>query len=275
MNAPALNNDAFQFVATFLRERSGLSLTDDKLYLLESRLQPIARTQGLKDIAELIAKLRVKGLSPSVEIEIIEAMTTNESMFFRDTSPFDHFSKVMMPKFHARGTQSPVRIWSAACSTGQEPYSLAMTFLEAAGKYPGLACDILGTDIAEKVLHRAREGQYTQFEVQRGLPIAMLLKYFRQSPDNHWEVSTPLKNMVRFDSVNLLAPFQGLGMFDVIFCRNVLIYFDEKTKTAVLERMADILSPEGFLVLGSAETVLGLTKRFAPCDDARGVFVRT
>jgi len=165
-----------------------------------------------------------------------------------------------------------VRIWSAACSTGQEPYSIAMTVKEEAAKYPGMQVEIYATDLAEKVLERSRSGAYTQFEVQRGLPIMLLMKYFTQTANNTWQVNDAIKSMVKFAPANLLTSFAALGRFDVIFCRNVLIYFDEKTKSDVLDRMAVILNPPGYLLLGGAESTTGLTKKFNALMEHRGLF---
>lgn len=270
-----LRTEDFEFIANFLKQRSGLALTQEKMYLIESRLQPIARAQNCKDLAELIARLRTNAASTALQTEIVEAMTTNESSFFRDTKPFDHFVKIVIPRLRESNPGlNTVRIWSAACSTGQEPYSLAMTFKEEETKLPGLRCDILATDIADKVIDRAVKGLYSQFEVQRGLPIQLLIKYFKQLPDNMWELHEPIRRMVRFRNVNLLAPLLGMGQFEIIFCRNVLIYFDEKTKSDVLDRMADLLVPGGFLFLGSAESVLGLTKRYKSVEGANGLFTK-
>lgn len=271
----ALKQDEFDFISSYLKQRSGLALSQDKVYLLESRLQPIARAQNLATVNELIAKLKSGGIGKAVETEIIESMTTNESMFFRDSKPFEYFTKLMIPRIRAATPTLPrLRIWSAACSNGQEPYSIAITFKENEASLGGMGCDIFATDIADKVIERAKQGHYTQFEVQRGLPINLLLKYFKQLPENIWEVHAPIRQMVRYQNVNLLSPITNLGTFDIIFCRNVLIYFDEATKADILNRMCSILSPAGCIVLGGAETVLGITDKLKPLDDARGVFIK-
>jgi chemotaxis protein methyltransferase CheR len=268
-----LSNDEFSFIADLLKQRSGLALTLDKTYLLETRLQPLARLHGIRDVHQLIIQLRNSPDSP-LAYQVVESMTTNESMFFRDTKPFDHLTKVILPAMKAAGRTS-LRIWSAACSTGQEPYSIAMVLKEEAPKYPGLICEIYATDLAEKVIERSREGLYSQFEVQRGLPITMLMKYFTKQPNNMWAVSDALKGMIRFAPANLLMPFAPHGQFDIIFCRNVLIYFDAPTKSDVMDRLAAILKPPGYLFLGGAENVHGLTTKFKPLDDHRGLFTLT
>lgn len=260
----------FNFIAGLLKDRSGLALTPDKGYLLETRLLPIAKAHGLADTKALIARLRAAPPASLVN-EVVESMTTNESMFFRDTKPFEHLTKLILPALKATG-RNTLRIWSAACSTGQEPYSIAMTIKEEISKYPGLKVEIYATDLAEKVLERAKAGTFSQFEVQRGLPITMLVKYFTQLPNNTWQINDDVRTMVTYAPANLLTSFASLGKFDIIFCRNVLIYFDEKTKTDVLERMAAILHPPGYVFLGGAESTLGLTKKFIAVPDHRGLF---
>jgi len=204
---------------------------------------------------------------------VVEAMTTNESFFFRDKIPFDHFREFMLPSLlKSRAAQHRLRIWCAAASTGQEPYSLAMILKEMASLVAGWRVEIVATDLANEVLEKARAGLYSQFEVQRGLPIQMLMKYFTQSGDT-WQISPEIRAMVQFRPLNLLADFAHLGTFDVVFCRNVLIYFDQPTKIDVLERLARITEQDGYLVLGAAETVVGLTECFRPLTDRRGLYV--
>ncbi len=200
-------------------------------------------------------------------------MTTNESFFFRDRTPFDNFQNVMLPALMAaRAREKRIRIWCAAASTGQEPYSLAITIRELAAKLAGWRIEITGTDLSNEVLEKARAGVYTQFEVQRGLPIQLLLKYFQQSGDT-WRLDPSIRAMVQYKQMNLLDEFRHVGAFDVVFCRNVLIYFDNATKGAVLDKIAKSTAPDGFLVLGAAETVVGLTGAYKPLTDARGVYV--
>lgn len=266
----ALPADEFDFLCNLLKQRSGLALTPDKGYLIETRLQPVAKANGLGDVRALIAQLRANSNSP-LAYQVVESMTTNESMFFRDTKPFEILSKVILPEFKAKG-KSNLRIWSAACSTGQEPYSIAMTIKEEAMRFPGLTAEIYATDLAEKVLERSRAGIYSQFEIQRGLPITMLMKYFTQRPNNMWEINDAMKSMVKFTTGNLLTSFAAMGKFDIIFCRNVLIYFDEKTKGDVMDRMAAILNPPGYVFLGGSETTMGLTTKLKPYDPHRGLF---
>ncbi|UTW54549.1 protein-glutamate O-methyltransferase CheR [Kordiimonas sp. SCSIO 12610] len=262
----------FNYISGVLKERSGLMLTPDKVYLLESRLTPLARKQGLDGLDALVQKVRLSR-DEALLRDITEAMTTNESFFFRDNTPFDLFKNYVMPAMHKeRGTQKRLRIWCAAASSGQEPYSLAMLFKEQWHKWQDWRIEIVGTDLSTEVLDKAKAGRYSQFEVQRGLPIQMLIKNFTQEGDA-WQLNADIRNMVTFKPFNLLSNFVGLGNFDVIFCRNVLIYFEQPTKKDVLERMRKTLGNDGALFLGAAETVLGITDQFKPVRGQRGMYV--
>jgi len=266
-----LRKDEFDTIAEFLKQRSGLALTQDKLYLIETRLQPIVRNHGMKDIMEMIARLKAGSLPPVVITEITEAMTTNESMFYRDTKPFEYLTKVMVPALKAAG-RTHLRIWSAACSTGQEPYSIVMSLKEMGAALGSMTFEVIATDLNEKVLERARAGVFTQFEVQRGLPITMLVKYFKQQPGNLWEIQPAAKTPVKFMAMNLLDSYALLGRFDIVFCRNVLIYFDDKGKSQVLDKLSNALNPPGFLMLGGAETILSLSNKYTLMDEYRGLY---
>lgn len=263
----------FQFLAGFLKKRSGLILTSDKTYLVESRLNPLVRRLGYQGLDALVEALR-SGRQPSLETAVTEAMTTNESSFFRDKTPFDRLKNLMLPALiERRAAQKRLSIWCAAASTGQEPYSIAITLKEMEARLRGWRSEIVATDIASNVLEKAKAGIYSQFEVQRGLPIQTLVKYFTQEGDS-WRIDGALRSMVRFRLFNLLESYISLGTFDIIFCRNVLIYFDRDTKREVLERMSKILAPDGFLVLGAAETIIGITDAFRPSADERGIYER-
>ncbi len=267
-----MNPADFQLLAGLVKERSGLILTEDKEYLLESRLMPVARKQGVKDLAELSNLVRQKK-SEALMKEITEAMTTNESFFFRDVKPFDRFKEKVLPDLlAARRDKRRIRIWSAACSSGQEAYSLAMILREYdQSKIAGYNFEIIATDISDEMIMKAREGVYSQFEVQRGLPVNLMLKYFQQDGDR-WQISSELKRMVTFKNYNLLDSLSPLGNFDVVFCRNVLIYFDQETKTKVLNNIARSMAKDGFLFLGGAETVIGITEAFKPFPSERGIY---
>ncbi|MBI5265562.1 MAG: protein-glutamate O-methyltransferase CheR [Bradyrhizobium sp.] len=260
----------YEYLRKLLRDQSGLDLSADKQYLIESRLLPVARKIGLSGISELVQKLQ--GGSSALITSVVEAMTTNETFFFRDKVPFDHFRETIMPELlHARAGRKSLRIWCAAGSTGQEPYSLGICLKEMGAALTGWRIEILSTDISQEVLEKSKVGIYSQFEVQRGLPIQLLVKYFKQSGES-WQINPELRAMVQHRQLNLLHDFSQIGTFDVIFCRNVLIYFDQETKVNVFNRLAKAIEPDGFLVLGAAETVVGLTDTFKPVPDRRGLY---
>jgi chemotaxis protein methyltransferase CheR len=260
----------YEFVRKLLKERSGLDLSADKRYLVESRLVPLARKVGLPGSGELVARLR--NGDASITADVVEAMTTNETFFFRDKIPFDHLRDTIVPSLiHSRASRRTLRIWSAACSTGQEPYSIAMCLKEKAAELAGWRIEIVGTDLSREVLEKSKAGIYSQFEVQRGLPIQLLVKYFTQIGEM-WQLNADIRGMVQYRQLNLLQDFSSLGKFDVIFCRNVLIYFDQETKAATFERIARVLEPDGMLMLGAAESVVGITDVFRPYTDKRGLY---
>ncbi len=266
--------DDFQFLATLVKERSGLVLTQDKAYLLESRLMPVARKRGMKGLEELVGSLRTR-MDNALADEITEAMTTNESFFFRDIKPFDIFRDTVLPNLlKTRAAKKSFRIWCAAASSGQEPYSIAMVLKEAAAQLNGWKYEIIGTDISKEMLDKAEAGLYSQFEVQRGLPVQHLVKYFKKR-DDLWQIDSSLRGMVQYKEFNLLEDMKTLGTFDVVFCRNVLIYFDQQTKGEVLGKMAAQMSDDGVLYLGGAETVLGISDAFKPVQGLRGIYART
>ncbi len=264
-------SEEFNVLSKMLHQRSGLTLTEDKGYLLESRLTPILRKREFKTLGDLVSAVK-KADDESLLVEVTEVMTTNESFFFRDTKPFDQFKDILLPTLmQNRGSSKIIRIWSAACSNGQEPYSLAMILREQAAKLEGWRIEIIATDLATGVLAKARAGIYSQFEVQRGLPIQYLVKYFQETGQG-WEIDSSIRAMVQFKEFNLLDSMVSLGTFDLVFCRNVLIYFDQATKSEVLERICLQMSEDGYLCLGGAETVLGITESFKPAQGQRGVY---
>ncbi len=263
----------FDLFSNILKEKSGLALTSDKAYLLDSRLTPVARKWNYPDIAALAMALRAVPKNELVK-DVVEAMTTNETSFFRDTKPFDQFRDIILPHLlKTRAATKRVRIWCAASSTGQEPYSLSMLIKEQGPKVAGWNFEIVATDIDTEVLESAKRGEYSQFEVQRGLPIQMLMKYFEQKADK-WCLKPEIKSMVQYKYFNLLDPMTMLGRFDIIFCRNVLIYFDRETKAKVLQNMCGLIPEDGFIILGGAETVLGITDALKPMDNTRGVYIK-
>jgi chemotaxis protein methyltransferase CheR len=261
----------YDFLRKCLKDRSGLVLSADKQYLVESRLLPVARKAGVTTLGELVTKLRGAD-DPALMTSVVEAMTTNETFFFRDKVPFEHFRATIMPALlQARRAARTIRIWCAATSTGQEPYSLAMCLKEIERDLLGWRIEMLATDLSAEVLEKAQAGIYSQFEVQRGLPIQLLVKHFTRSGEV-WQIAPELRAMVRYRQLNLLTDFSELGTFDIVFCRNVLIYFDVETKTDVLNRIARVTASDGYLVLGAAETVIGLTNRFKMVADRRGLY---
>ena len=266
-----MNNEDFDTLSSLVRERSGLVLARDKTYLLESRLLPVARKWNKKSLADLAAVLRGRP-DPDLVRDVVEAMTTNESFFFRDIKPFEQFKSFVLPQLmRARAAQKTLRIWSAACSSGQEPYSLAMILNEQKAQLAGWRIEILATDLSTEILEKAQAGLYSQFEVQRGLPIQLLVKYFKQQGDR-WQIDEGIRRMVQFRPLNLLDDVSQLGRFDVVFCRNVLIYFDQPTKTAVLGRIGRQMALDAYLYLGGAETVLGISDRLQPVPENRGIY---
>ena len=260
----------YEFLRKLLKERSGLDLSPDKQYLVESRLIPLARKVGLPGITELVQKM--KSGSEALTSDVVEAMTTNETFFFRDKIPFDHLRDTMMPALlQARASRRSLRIWCAASSTGQEPYSIAMCLKELGAALAGWRVEIIGTDLSQAVLEKSRAGIFSQFEVQRGLPIQLLVKHFTQVGEL-WQINADIRAMVQYRQLNLLHDFAQLGTFDVIFCRNVLIYFDQETKAGIFGRLAKVAEPDGFLVLGAAESVVGISDAFRPHPERRGLY---
>jgi chemotaxis protein methyltransferase CheR len=264
----------FDLYRDLLYNQSGLVITPDKTYLLDSRLTPVAKKWGHETLDSMSVALR-SFPDPTMVKDIVEAMTTNETSFYRDQRPFDIFEKIVLPAIVAtrQKASKKIRIWCAAASTGQEPYSLAMLLKEKENLWRGCSVEIVATDISEEALAIAKAGAYSQFEVQRGLPIALLIKYFKQKEDK-WQIADEIRAMIKYDYFNLLEDMKKLGSFDIIFCRNVLIYFDEKTKGQVLARMSTQIAADGFLFMGGAETTIGITDKFKPMEQQRGLYVR-
>lgn len=261
-----------EHLAAMLKQRSGLILGSDKTYLIESRLAPVARREGFANVSALLTSLRTKRDEKMVYM-VTDAMTTNETFFFRDKTPFDQFKSDVLPALAKARINGDIKIWCAAASTGQEPYSLAMMMEDMRHQYPRINLDILATDISERCLEKAQAGLYTQFEVQRGLPIQMMVKYF-EKVDEMWRLSPKIRQSIRFKKLNLLDDLRSVGRQDVIYCRNVLIYFDLETKRRVLEQIANLLPDDGYLFLGAAETVLGITDTFKPMAGMRGLYIK-
>jgi chemotaxis protein methyltransferase CheR len=249
----------FAFVTGLVRQRSAINLQPGKEYLVESRLAPVAREHGARDVNALVGLLR--GGDPALSTAVVDALTTNETSWFRDTQPFEMFADVLLPAAAERASGSVLNIWSAGCSSGQEAYSLAMLVLDWLPGNPGAKVRILGTDISTTMIERARAGSYTQPEINRGLPAQNLVKYFDQS-GRDWTLRAQVREMVRFELGNLALPPVGVPLCDIVFLRNVLIYFDLATKRAVLQNVRRVLRRGGFLVLGGAESALALDDAF-------------
>ena len=261
----------FDYLRTLLKSASGLVLTDDKQYLIESRLLPVAKKLKFETIDAMVEELR-RSEASSLKNQIVEAMTINESFFFRDKTPFDNFENIMLPNLiESKKTQKHIRIWSAAASTGQEAYSLSMILQEHAAELEGWRIEIIGTDLCSEALEKAKAGIYSQFEVQRGMPVKYLVKNFKQV-GSMWQLNSKIRSTVQYRQFNLLNSFNLLGRFDIIFCRNVLIYFDKETKSDIIARMAKQTNPNCYLVLGASETLVGLNDSFGTIPEARGLY---
>lgn len=269
-----MNNGDYKLFEEMLKRESGLVITLEKTYLLESRLLPLAAQHGLQGLSGIAARLR-SGADPELKRAVVEAMTTNETSFFRDNAPFQRLKNDLLPVFLKNRPSKTLRIWSAACSSGQEPYSIAMTLKEMGLQPMGWKVDIVATDLSNDILAQARSATYSQFEVQRGLPIQMLVKYFNQVENARWQLKQDIRDMVTFRTANLLQDMSSLGQFDIIFCRNVLIYFDVPTKAKVLSAIKAQMKPDSVLMLGGAETVIGITDAFRPVREMKGVYAST
>jgi chemotaxis protein methyltransferase CheR len=260
----------FAFVTQVVRQRSSIDLQPGKEYLVESRLAPLVRTTGERDITGVVARLR-RGDSEVTEL-VVDALTTNETSWFRDSHPFQAVTQHVLPELVAAGARS-LTIWSAACSSGQEAYSLAMLLLDWLPLHPGINTQIVGTDISPRMVERARAGRYSQLEVNRGLPAQYLVKHFDQA-GREWVLRQQVRQMARFERGNLALPPVGVPACDIVFLRNVLIYFDLETKRTVLSQIRRVLKPGGYLLLGGAESTLNLDAAFQRVEFGRAVVFR-
>lgn len=251
----AISQEDFRFVSGYLHRESGIALTEEKAYLVENRLGELCRTIGMSSISALVQELRNRPAG-QVKQQMLEAMTTNETSFFRDVSPFEALRMSLLPELlEARKQTRQLRIWSAAASTGQEAYTTAMLLdMNFSRLIKDWSIEILGTDLAEKVLERSRSGEYSQLEVNRGLPAQYLVAYFNKK-GSRWQINEQIRKLVRFEQMNLLDVPQRVGQFDIIFCRNLLIYFDDQTKRRVLSVLRTKLRPDGYLILGASEVL--------------------
>ena len=269
----ATSAGALNYVRDLVRRRSGIVLDADKDYLIESRLTAVAREVGCASVEDVITRARTLS-GGDMNVRVVEALTTNETSFFRDVHPFEALRDEILPAvLAARAVSRTVRIWSAACSTGQEPYSIAMTLREHFASLTGWRVRITATDLAESILARARQGQYRQLEVNRGLPAPLLIKYFERNGAD-WSVRPDVRAMVEFRALNLIEPVSPFPQADVVFLRNVLIYFDVPTRRAVLKRVREALAPDGYLFLGGAETTTNIDDAFERVQAGKAAYHR-
>jgi chemotaxis protein methyltransferase CheR len=263
----------YAFVVKLLRERGAIALDAGKEYLVESRLAPVARRHGLGTVGEFIQRLRQPG-SNGLTDELIEAMVTTETSFFRDVLPFEALRKTVLPELIvARQNEKCLKIWCAASSSGQEPYTIALILREFFPELRNWTVTFQATDISRDMLRRSREGRYSQVEVNRGLPVALLMKYFRQD-GAYWQLRDDIREMIDFQPLNLAASWPPMPLFDLIFLRNVMIYFEVDTKKSILRRMTRVLRPDGYLVLGGAETTFSLDDSYGRVEALRSGYYR-
>lgn len=258
-----LNHSDFEYIRKLVRDRTGVLLAEDKEYLVESRLAPLAKEAGAHSVSGFLSQVRQKPFNPFYEL-IVEAMMTNETFFFRDEHPFQAMKKSILPEFSKRrGSDRILHIWCAACSSGQEPYSIAMLLCEHFPHLGSWKVQLIASDISTAILKRARSGRYGQHEINRGLPPIFLQKYF-QPFGNEWQIREDIRRMVEFRQLNLTKTFAPMPLMDIIFLRNVLIYFDVETKREILARVRQVLQPDGYLFLGGGETTVNLDDAFEP-----------
>lgn len=262
--------DDIETVRQLVHARSGVVVDPTKAYPIETRLAPVARREGFASVDELVQAIR-EHRDDRLIWATAEALAAGESSFFRDKAPFDAFREEILPSLVASRRERPIRVWSTACGAGQEPYSLAMIIDDERPKLRGARVELFGSDISERALEKAQSGIYTQFEVQRGLPIRLLVRHFEKI-DEMWTLTSRIRQMVRWRRINLLADLRALGQFDVIFCRNVVSSFDSATRRRVLEQLARALPDDGWLVMGMDETVVGVTEALRPAHGSRGLY---
>jgi len=266
-----LSDSSSRILAGLLEARTGQQLTMSRRWRIETALSALLRERGIASLDELITIL-VMGKEPSLSQQVVEALLNNETYFFRDRGPFDVLQRHALPELAKRREQSKrLRIWSAGCSTGQEVYSLAMLFAEAPEQWRGWTIDILGTDVSTSCIDRARGGVFTQFEIQRGLGINQMIKWFEECADG-WRAVEPLRKPVRYQVHNLLEPAPHPGGFDIVLCRNVLLYLSPDKKALAFERLAGAMAEDGWLMLGAGETVIGQSTKLGADIKARGLY---
>lgn len=265
----ALTDASHRIIADLLASRTGQELTESRLWRVPSALSSVFRDRGISNVDQLVCLLANPG-EHRLANEVVEALLNNETYFFRDHAYFGTLARTVLPDLaRARAATRRLSIWSAGCSTGQEALSLAMLFAEQPARWAGWQIDILGTDVSGKAIATARDGRYTQFEIQRGISVAQMLNFFTEAGGG-WQASDRIRRMTRFQQHSVLDAVPAPGRFDLILCRNVLLYFDLATRQRVFDRLSGALAPDGLLMLGAGETVAGQTERFeaAECGSA-------
>lgn len=262
---------AEQMIADLLREHTGQELTDARRWRIGSALAGLFRDRGLDNLEQLVVLLSEQR-DDVLAKETVEALLNNETYFFRDRAMFDRLGGDVLPQIAGRNADSRrIAIWSAGCSTGQEALTLAMIFAEQPMRWKGWTIEILATDVSEKAIAAARGARYSQFEIQRGLGVGQMLTHFEETPQG-WQPARAIRDMIDFRQHNILTPIARPGRFDLILCRNVLLYFCPETRRRAFDRLAEAISPEGWLMLGAGETSVGLTDSFTPARDLPGLY---
>lgn len=273
MTTATLDAATFDYVRTLVHERSAIALEPTKGYLVESRLMPIAKQRGHGSLAEMVSHLRSKPYG-ELHAQVVEAMTTNETSFFRDAHPFEALKTAVLPELiQKRAVTKTLNIWSAACSTGQEPYTIAIMLRETFPELTSWKINILATDLSSQVLEKAASATYSQAEINRGLPAPILVKYF-QKVGLQWQLKPEIRSQVQFQRMNLIEPWPLFAKMDVVFLRNVLIYFTPETKTKILAQVRNRLAADGSLFLGGAETTIGIDESFVRCNHGKTITYR-
>lgn len=273
MSTTSLSDEALAYVCTLVRDRAAIELESSKDYLIEARLGPLAQQHGFDSTAELIHSIKTRR-QPRLEAQVTEAMTTNETSFYRDRHPFDALRSHILPELsNSNSASKSLNIWSAACSTGQELYSIAMLIREHFPELASWRVDLLGTDLSDEVLGRARQGSFSQIEVNRGLPAPLLAKYFQRN-GLQWQICPTVTEMASFRKLNLIEAWPWIPKMDVVFLRNVLIYFSQETKKEILKKVRRVMAPHAALFLGAAETTINLDDSFDRVACADTVYYR-
>jgi chemotaxis protein methyltransferase CheR len=269
-----VSDSSSRILAGLLESRTGQQLTMSRRWRIETALKSLMKDRGIATLDQLIATL-VTGREPSLADDVVESLLNNETFFYRDRTPFDLLLRGALPRLaRARASQKKLSIWCAGCSTGQEVYSLAMAFADDKVRWQGWKIDILGTDVSRSAIDRARDGLYSQFEVQRGLPVMQMMRWFKEEERQQWRIAAQVRDSVRFQVHSLREAIPHPGQFDVILCRNVLLYFASETRKQVFEKLAEASAPDACLMLGAAETVIGHTNAFVPDPECRGLYLR-